>query len=79
MVRMAKVFKNGGSQAIRLPKEFRVRGDKVCIKRLGSALMIFEPGKHWEPMKEAIGKVDDDFMADRDQPAAAEEREPLDE
>ncbi len=77
MVKMAKVFKNGASQAVRLPKEFRFDESEVCVKRIGSALLLY-PKKHaWRLMEEAIGKVDDDFLADRDQLGAAEEREPL--
>jgi len=35
----AKVFKNGGSQAIRLPKEFRVKGKKVYLKKTNEGLL----------------------------------------
>ena len=73
----AKVFKTGRSQAVRLPKEFRFDVDVVCIKRVGSAVLLFPKENAWDLMDEAIGKVDKDFMAERDQPACAEEREPL--
>lgn len=36
----AKVFRNGGSQAIRLPKECRVEGPEVLIRRRGRALVV---------------------------------------
>ena len=73
----AKVFKTGRSQAVRLPKEFRFDVDVVCIKRVGSAVLLFPKENAWDLMNEAIGKVDEDFMAERDQPARAEERQPL--
>lgn len=73
----AKIFRNGSSQAVRLPKEFRFDVDEVCIKRIGSAVMLFPKGDGWDLMASAIGKVDDDFMADRRQPGRAEERKPL--
>jgi len=73
----AKLFLNGGSQALRLPREFRFEGDEVCIKRLGSAVLLFPKDKAWELMGEALGEVDGDFMADREQPERAEEREGL--
>ncbi len=38
----AKLFRNGRSQAVRLPKEFRFRGDKVRIRRSGKGV-ILEP------------------------------------
>jgi len=44
----AKVFMNGRSQAIRLPKEFRVSGDEVYITKQNGKLIIFElPQKTW--------------------------------
>ena len=70
----AKVFKTGRSQAVRLPKEFRFDVDVVYIKRVGSAVLLFPKENAWDLMNEAIGKVDEDFMAERDQPARAEER-----
>ena len=77
MIATAKVFKNGASQAVRLPMEFRFSGDEVCVKRIGSAVLLFARGTGWDLMGEAIGAVDEDFMADRGQPAQAEKRKPL--
>jgi len=36
----AKLFKNGGSQAVRIPKEMRFEGDRVRISRMGGGLLI---------------------------------------
>lgn len=77
MVAVAKVFKNGSSQAIRLPKEFRFDDDEVYIKRIGSAVLVFPKNKAWDLMGEAIGQFSDDFMEERNQPAKSEERESL--
>ncbi len=38
--KFAKLFTNGQSQAVRLPKEFRFEGDRVRIRRLGSAVVL---------------------------------------
>ena len=44
----AKVFMSGNSQAIRLPKEFRVKGSEVCIKRERGRIVLFEKSeKTW--------------------------------
>lgn len=43
---MARVFKNGRSQAVRLPKEFRFDSDTVLIHREGSSV-ILEPARDW--------------------------------
>lgn len=77
MTTIAKLFKNGASQAVRLPKDFRFEGDEVCIKRMGSAVLLYPKGKAWDLMAEAIGKVDEDFMADRNQPRRAGKRKDL--
>ncbi|MGB2605749.1 MAG: type II toxin-antitoxin system VapB family antitoxin [Candidatus Sulfotelmatobacter sp.] len=37
---IAKLFQNGRSQAVRLPKEFRFKGDRVRIRRLGQGVLI---------------------------------------
>ena len=77
MTATAKLFKNGASQAVRLPKEFRFDGDEVCIKRVGSMVVLFQTNDAWNLLEEAIGQVTDDFMVDRDQPDQAETRGPL--
>lgn len=77
MVAVAKVFRNGSSLAIRLPKEFRFIDDEVYIKRLGSAVLVFPKDKAWDLMGEAIGQFSEDLMAERNQPDRSEERESL--
>ena len=39
-MKTARLFKNGQSQAVRLPKEYRFAGDKVLIKRVGNAVVL---------------------------------------
>ena len=65
----AKLFRNGASQAVRLPKEFRFEGDEVCIKRIGSAI-LFSQGQSGDLMESVLGKADDDFLPNRKQPQA---------
>jgi antitoxin VapB len=77
MIATAKIFANGASQAVRLPKEFRFDVDEVCVKRIGSAVLLFPKEAAWELMREALGKADDDFLADRNQPEPSDERKPL--
>ncbi len=77
MIATAKIFLNGASQAVRLPKEFRFDVDEVCVKRIGSAVLLFPKEAAWELMREALGKADADFMADRNQPERPDERKPL--
>ncbi len=77
MVSIAKIFTNGASQAVRLPKEFRFDGDEVCIKRIGSAVLLFPKAEAWRLMADSLGKADADFMADRNQPRRADKRKRL--
>ncbi len=73
----AKVFKNGRSQAVRLPKEFRFDCDEVYIKRVGSAVLLFPKDQGWDLMRKAVDQFDDDFMVERDQGGRVERRRPL--
>ncbi len=64
----AKLFKNGESQAVRLPKAFRFSGDEVYIKKVGSAVVLLPMDDPWRPLLAAMGQASDDFMAERLQP-----------
>ncbi len=77
MVSIAKIFRNGASQAVRLPKEFRFDADEVCVKRIGRAVLLFPKDAAWPLTAEALGAADEDFMPDRDQPPAPDVRRPL--
>ena len=69
MTLIAKVFKNGRSQAIRIPKEYRVDSDEVYIEKVGETLVI-RPKKRdkWDAFFESLEDVDTgDFMTERDQ------------
>ncbi len=39
-MKIAKIFRHGGSQAVRLPKAFRVEGTTVGIERQGQAILL---------------------------------------
>jgi antitoxin VapB len=73
----AKVFSNGASQAVRLPKEFRFNVKEVQIKRIGSALLLFPKGRAWDLMASTLGKADEDFLPERGQPAKPGRRKRL--
>jgi len=63
----ARIFKNGQSQAVRLPKEFRFEGDSVLINKVGDCVILLPRDNPWKPLKDACGKFSDDFMSNRDQ------------
>lgn len=67
-MKTAKLFRNGQSQAVRLPKEFRFEGDEVYIKRSGNIVILIPAGHSWDTLFESLGKFSDDFMDERNQP-----------
>jgi len=67
-MKKAKLFRNGQSQAVRLPKEFRFPGKEVFIKQQGNAVVLIPEEKSWETLIESTKNFTDDFMADRNQP-----------
>ena len=64
----AKLFMNGQSQAVRLPKEFRLEGSEVYIKKSGSSIVLIPANGSWDALTASLDAFSDDFMADRDQP-----------
>jgi antitoxin VapB len=69
----AKIFQNGRSQAIRLPKAFRLSGTEVRISRDGNRIILEPLEQSWDDWLLAIEQFSDDFMAQgREQPAVQE-------
>jgi antitoxin VapB len=70
-MKTAKVFKSGNSQAVRIPKEFRLEGDEVEIRRKGGSLILRPKKQSWAALIDSLEKFTDDFMKDgRRQPPA---------
>ena len=59
---VAKVFRTGRSQAIRLPKEFRVETDTVYLKRTSEGFLVITRDP-WEIFFEGVQKLSDDFLS----------------
>ncbi len=76
-MKTAKLFKNGQSQAIRLPKEFRFKGNFVYIQNLGNCVVLVPEGEPWNSMFDSVEKFTSDFMDTRDQ-GISQTREMLD-
>jgi antitoxin VapB len=79
----AKLFKNGRSQAVRLPKEFRFEGDEVYVKREGNSVVLIPKGgtkeNPWKDFFEALDSFDPAFPLERKQPTEQQVRKSLDE
>jgi len=59
----AKLFQNGRSQAVRLPKEFQFLGSEVFLQKHGDAVILTPHEKAWEVFLEGVNGFSDDFMA----------------
>lgn len=66
----AKLFKNGRSQAVRLPKEFRFEGSQVFVKRVGDAVLLIPFREPWQTLFDSLDQFSGDFMEERAQPEA---------
>ena len=61
----AKVFMNGRSQAVRLPKEFRFDTPEVLIRREGEKVILFPKPVGWDAFFDETPLPSEDFMEDR--------------
>jgi antitoxin VapB len=71
----AKLFQNGRSQAVRLPKEFQFSGDEVFIQRHGDAVILIPHEKAWEVFMEGVSGFSNDFMREGRDQGQDQERE----
>lgn len=71
-MKTAKLFRNGQSQAVRLPKEFRFDGEEVYIKKTGNVVMLIPTQQSWDSLLGSLDKFTPDFMEDRNQPGQQE-------
>ncbi len=79
-MRSAKLFINGRSQAVRLPKEFRFEGDEVYIKKTTEGILLIPKNKSvWDVWEQKLLQYNEPFMKERNQPADQQKREKLNE
>ena len=65
----AKLFQNGSSQAVRLPKAFRISGNEVKIFKKGNQVILEPIEMTWDSLFESLSEFPEDFMKDgRNQP-----------
>jgi antitoxin VapB len=73
----ARLFINGRSQAVRLPKEYQFKGENVYIQRVGDAVMLFPVDKEWETFLHGLNGFSEDFMIEGREQGIDQEREEL--
>lgn len=62
MTMRAKLFENGRSQAVRLPKEYRFEGTEVRINKIGDIIILVPIKSKWDNFMKAIDMFSDDFL-----------------
>jgi antitoxin VapB len=70
----AKLFENGRSQAVRLPKECRFKGSEVFVRKYEDIVILFSKRNPWAPLVNSLDKFTPDFMRERNQPEAQERK-----
>ena len=63
MTKTAKVFWSGRSQAVRLPKDFRVDAKEVRIRKQGHRIILEPIPDSWDWLDKITGPFDEDFLA----------------
>ncbi|MBQ7677840.1 MAG: AbrB/MazE/SpoVT family DNA-binding domain-containing protein [Lachnospiraceae bacterium] len=71
----AKLFTNGGSQAVRLPKDCRFSDEEIFIHKIGSVVMLFPKENKWQALLDSLNLFTDDFLAEPISSLPLEERE----
>jgi len=64
----AKLFTNGKSLAVRLPKAYRLKGKEAFITKVGDAIILLPKTEKWDSLLASLDKFSDDFMTERIQP-----------
>jgi antitoxin VapB len=61
----AKIFMNGRSEAVRLPKDFRFGSKEVYIKKIGDLVMLIPKKEVWNTFVASLDEFSSDFMTER--------------
>ena len=73
----AKLFENGRSQAVRLPKECRFSGDEVAINKVGDIVILMPKENPWVGFLNSMSLFSNDFMSKGREQHGEQERESL--
>ena len=68
---IAKLFKNGRSQAVRLPKKYRFdesEESEVFVNKIGNSVILIPKDNQWDNLEQSLNNFSDDFMLERKQP-----------
>ena len=74
---LAKIFENGRSQAVRLPKECRFDGDEVLVNKIGDVVVLMPKDKKWSGLLKSLEMFSDDIFEEGRDQGKNQEREQL--
>lgn len=74
---MAKIFENGRSQAVRLPKEYRFSDKEVAINKIGDVVLLMPKENKWAGFLSSLNLFSEDFMNDGREQSVKQERDAL--
>ena len=64
----AKLFKSGRSQAVRLPRAYRMEGQEVAVRHFGAGVLLLPLKAGWDTLEEALGEFEPGLKLRREQP-----------
>lgn len=73
----AKIFGNGGSQAVRLPQKFRFNTDEVIVQQLGDAILLVPKESLWQTFMDGLSEFTDDIFENGREQGVQDKRESL--
>ena len=73
----AKVFANGRSQAVRLPKKYRLDESEIFVQKVGNVILLIPKENRWQTFLDGVNGFTEDFFEDGRMPERMVEREPL--
>ena len=74
---LAKIFENGRSQAVRLPKEYRFNDEEVAVNKIGDVVILMPVENKWSGFLNSLNLFSEDFMNDGRNQSEVQERDPL--
>ena len=73
----AKIFENGRSQAVRLPRECRFSGEEVAVNKIGDIVILMPKENKWSGFLSSLNLFSEDFMSGGREEDIPQEREML--
>ena len=73
----AKIFANGGSQAVRLPKSCRFTDEEIFVNHIGNVVILYPKNDRWSSLLASLNLFTEDFLSNTIESLPLEERDSL--